>query len=242
MDDAGTRSSLHAQLERALLEQIERGAWGSGDRLPTESELGATYRVSRNTVRTALAALERRGLLERHAGRGTFLRHAQYAHLMGWHEEAGDEFAGQGLTPAVRVLAFGPAVADSADAARLGVPLGAPLLAVRRQFAVGGEATGTAEHRLPADLASALTERDYEALYPERGYRAAGIDVDRGTLLLTATAATGDEASALGVAAGTPLLVYERTLNLADGRRFEWARAVLRADRARFRADFAVPR
>jgi GntR family transcriptional regulator len=161
---------------------------------------------------------------------------------MGWHEEAGDEFAGQGLVPAVRVLAFGPAVADSADAARLGVPLGAPLLAVRRQFAVGGEATGTAEHRLPADLASALTERDYEALYPERGYRAAGIDVDRGTLLLTATAATGDEASALGVAAGTPLLVYERTLNLADGRRFEWARAVLRADRARFRADFAVPR
>jgi hypothetical protein len=36
--------------------------------------------------------------------------------------------------------------------------------------------------------------------------------------------------------------VYERTLTLADGLRFEWARAVLRADRARFRADFAVPR
>ena len=242
MEDVHTRSSLHAQLERALLEQIGRGTWRSGDRLPTESELEATYRVSRNTVRTALAALERRGLLERHAGRGTFLRHALYTHLMGWHEEPGNEFADQGLTPAVNVLAFGAVVGDSSDATRLGVPLGAPLLAVRRQFTVGGETTGMAEHRLPAELASALTKRDYEALYPERTYRAAGVGVDRGTLLLTARAATADEASMLGVAAGTPLFAYERTLTLADGRRFEWAQAILRADRARFRADFTVPR
>ena len=242
MEDVHARSTLHAQLERALLGQIERGAWSTGDRLPTESQLAATYKVSRNTVRTALAALEHRGLLERHAGRGTFLRHTQYTHLMGWHEEPGDEFANQGLAPAVRVVAFGDTVGDSADAARLGVPLGAPLLAVRRLFTVGGETTGMAVHRLPAGLAAALTERDYEALYPERTYRAAGVDVDRGTLLLTARAATPDEASMLGVAAGTPVFAYERTLYLADGRPFEWAQAILRADRARFRADFAVPR
>ena len=43
------------------------------DKLPTEEELITKYSVSRTTVRTALNNLEKRGLIVRKAGKGTFV-------------------------------------------------------------------------------------------------------------------------------------------------------------------------
>lgn len=43
------------------------------DRLPTEEELMTKYSVSRTTVRTALNNLQKRGLIFRKAGKGTFV-------------------------------------------------------------------------------------------------------------------------------------------------------------------------
>jgi DNA-binding FadR family transcriptional regulator len=58
---------------RTMLEKdLRSGRWQEGDRLPTERELCAQYRVARNTVRRALQALEEGKLITRHVGRGTF--------------------------------------------------------------------------------------------------------------------------------------------------------------------------
>ena len=101
---------------------------------------------------------------------------------------------------------------------------------------------GYTEHRLSADLAAGITPDDFGSPYSEHAYRVLGIDLGRGTLLLSARAAGRDDAELLDVAAGTPLFVYERTLLLGNGRRLEWSQAILRADAARFRAEFTVPR
>ena len=45
-----------------------------GDRLPPERELCEELGISRGELRKALTALEAEGLVERHVGRGTFLR------------------------------------------------------------------------------------------------------------------------------------------------------------------------
>ncbi|MCX6471921.1 MAG: FCD domain-containing protein [Corynebacteriales bacterium] len=52
---------------------VESGQFGPGDKLPTERELSAAAGVSRAVIRTALDALEDRGVVVRHVGRGTFL-------------------------------------------------------------------------------------------------------------------------------------------------------------------------
>ncbi|WP_170850216.1 MULTISPECIES: GntR family transcriptional regulator [unclassified Beijerinckia] len=66
--------SLYRQLETIVRGQIIDGELSPGDRLPSEADLSAQYSVSRATVRQALEALEREGLINRHVGRGTFVR------------------------------------------------------------------------------------------------------------------------------------------------------------------------
>lgn len=70
----GTRVSLSERLTRHLSRRILNGEWESGDKLPSESELASAYEVSRVTVRTALQALEVRGLIRTRHGAGSFVQ------------------------------------------------------------------------------------------------------------------------------------------------------------------------
>ncbi len=52
---------------------VEKGDLSAGDRLPSERELAAAFRVSRPSVREALKTLESHGYLEVRQGEGTFI-------------------------------------------------------------------------------------------------------------------------------------------------------------------------
>lgn len=69
MVDRASATPLWAQIESELREKLLRGEFD--DRFPTEPDLMTTYQVSRSTVRQAIAALERSGLVERRRGVGT---------------------------------------------------------------------------------------------------------------------------------------------------------------------------
>ncbi len=64
---------LYYQLERALRKRIQSHDIDDGKPFPTERDLCEEYGVSRTTVRQAIMALEREGLLKREQGRGTFV-------------------------------------------------------------------------------------------------------------------------------------------------------------------------
>jgi DNA-binding LacI/PurR family transcriptional regulator len=57
----------------ALRQRIVDGEWSVGDRLPTERELADNHDVGINTVRRAVGALVREGLVRRAQGSGTYL-------------------------------------------------------------------------------------------------------------------------------------------------------------------------
>ena len=62
------------QLEGLLRDQVRRGCWQPGERVPSEKELCDIYAVSRTTVRQAVGNLVQEGLLYHQKGKGTFVR------------------------------------------------------------------------------------------------------------------------------------------------------------------------
>ncbi|MFC4908407.1 GntR family transcriptional regulator [Actinomadura gamaensis] len=57
-----------------LRDRIANGMYTPGERLPGEHALCAEFATTRNTVRRALEALQREGLIETHPGIGRFVR------------------------------------------------------------------------------------------------------------------------------------------------------------------------
>jgi GntR family transcriptional regulator len=68
----GRRESTYRSLARELRSQILQGMYPDDRRLPTEAELAASHRVSRQTVRRAFQDLVAEGMVYRIPGRGTF--------------------------------------------------------------------------------------------------------------------------------------------------------------------------
>ena len=64
---------LYYQLKQNVRAEIERGVYGPGDRLPSETEMIQRYGVSRITVRQALSELESEKIVVRRHGKGTFV-------------------------------------------------------------------------------------------------------------------------------------------------------------------------
>jgi GntR family transcriptional regulator len=70
---ARTGLPLHRRVYLVVRDGINRGEYAAGSALPPEGVLAERFKVSRITVRTALAALEAEGLIDRQQGRGTFV-------------------------------------------------------------------------------------------------------------------------------------------------------------------------
>lgn len=70
-----TRKRKSHEIEAVLRERIASRHWGSDRALPTERELAGELGVARNTLRAALLSLQEEGLISRHVGRGTVIRH-----------------------------------------------------------------------------------------------------------------------------------------------------------------------
>lgn len=69
----GARVPLHEQMYTVIRARIESREWGRGHQLPPEWQLAEEFGVSRGTTRQAITRLVNEGLLDRSAGRGTFV-------------------------------------------------------------------------------------------------------------------------------------------------------------------------
>lgn len=64
---------LYAQLRELILERIQDGVYGPGEKIPSEMDFCKELDLSRPTVRQAVAELVADGVLEIHKGKGTFV-------------------------------------------------------------------------------------------------------------------------------------------------------------------------
>jgi DNA-binding LacI/PurR family transcriptional regulator len=80
----GAHIAKHRRVFEYLHGNIQSGALKSGDRLPSEAELGKLFDASRITVAKAVLDLQRMGLVTRRPGAGT--------HVLAQHQAAGRTF------------------------------------------------------------------------------------------------------------------------------------------------------
>ena len=76
---------------------------------------------------------------------------------------------------------------------------------------------------------------------PYEAYARYGITASHGSAVVGAGGADEQEAALFDAQPGCPVLRYERVLSGPGSRPLMWDGAVLRADRARFRAEYLVP-
>jgi GntR family transcriptional regulator, transcriptional repressor for pyruvate dehydrogenase complex len=68
-----SRVTLGEQVAAQLSDQITEGRWKPGEKLPSESELCATLRIGRSTLREALKSLAFVGMVQMRPGDGTYV-------------------------------------------------------------------------------------------------------------------------------------------------------------------------
>jgi GntR family transcriptional repressor for pyruvate dehydrogenase complex len=67
------KTRIYEEIVNKIKAMVEKGELTAGDRLPSERDLSAAFRVSRPSVREALKTLESHGYLEIRQGEGTFI-------------------------------------------------------------------------------------------------------------------------------------------------------------------------
>ena len=206
----------YAAIIAEIEQRIADGRLAPGDRLPAERALAEEHGVSRMTVRQALQALESRGLLRRAIGRngGSFVARPKVDRDLGTFSGLSEQLARQGLEAGARVLSADE-VDGAIEIARVRYADGEPFALERSTF------PGRFAWLLERDLTGSL----YELLGDDAPVRA----VER----IEPVPADADEAAALEVRVGAPLLLVDRIAYGADGDVVETARDVFRGDRMR---------
>jgi len=230
-----TAGPLHVAIAEQLTASIASGEFPAGTRLPPERHLALLLGVSRMTVRQALGALERGGLVRRVVGRagGTFV-----AEPIAETHPAGTvglsaELRRQGLADAAELISAKIESAGRRTASALDLERGATIVVIVRLRLAGGKPFAVERTSLPVQLFPDIENMDLSgSLYDVMGERFGRRPV-RAVERLETSEARPSDARTLGVRRGAPVLLVERVGYAADGRAVEFARDRFRGDRTR---------
>ncbi|MGG5809615.1 GntR family transcriptional regulator [Falsiroseomonas sp. CW058] len=210
--DGRARGPLYRQAEEILTRRLAEGLWRPGTQLPTEQGLAALLGMSTGTVRKALAALERRRLIEKRQGIGTFVA-AHTSERALFHFFRIVDLDRRKVAPSSLVLDCRTGAATTEEAALLGLGAGEEVHRVKRLRTIGEAAPILERILLPAALfpgfALPLLKPMTDELYVlyQREY---GVTIARAEEGLAAVAAGEEEARLLGLVPGAPLLEIAR--------------------------------
>ena len=207
---------MHRQIAGRLREAIKRGTYKQGDKIPAEQQLIERFGVSRITVRQALDALAREGLVTRKQGKGTYVSIPLVHHDL--HDLRGiyDELVAQGHDPHTRVLQFGQLVPPPHIAAKLGTGQ-RTVLFWRRLYELRGRPFALAHVYLDSGrtrITRAQVERNPTYAILET---LLGEHIGRAEVVIRYERTNAEHARILQLPRGAPLMVFERVSYDANG-------------------------
>jgi GntR family transcriptional regulator len=210
---------LYRQVKRELQGLIERGRYGPGDTLPSETEIAQALGVSIGTLRRAVDELVHENLLVRRQGCGTFValhNHERFLFQF-FHVEPRPESPlappREREFPEVECLGFARGRADDTEAAALRVRPNEAVLRIDNRLSLAGRAVVHDRLVLAAATFKGLTEqrfRDRPGTIYSLYQTEYGLTVLRAQERARAVAASRDTARVLRIAPGRPVLEVHR--------------------------------
>jgi GntR family transcriptional regulator len=228
---------LHQQIAQVLRARIESGRWPSGDSL-TEQALCEEFRVSRPTLRQALAQLKEVGLLQSRRGVGTRGVTPPRTKIV---RSSGNPLHAS-LNTQMRVHSVARVSAPAPVAEFLGLARGEEALRFVRVHELDGAPFSVIDAYIPARYAAAFTRASlksksvHELLWKRfrlrQGHSAHAVRVARADV---------EVAALLGVGLADPVLRVQSSVYLADGKPIRWIENSFREERYEYVAEMKWP-
>lgn len=227
------------QIKEDVISQIRMGHWRPDQEVPSEAQLGEHYGVSRGTIRRAIEELSNEGLVYKVQGRGTFVSGIKFENsVLGSYK-----YHRSGAVPfdeVAHIYEFAKRKATKGVAGLLGIDEGDDYFFLKRVRVAGSLRVSVEHSYFPSDLGARLAHTElartrefpvtqHENLYPWLE-RECGLFVVRAEEIVRPALADDEVSELLGIEAGSPVFLVERTSYTYEDRIGEFRRAYARGD------------
>jgi GntR family transcriptional regulator len=226
---------LYAQVESILAVGIADGTYPAGSQLPNEDELVERHAVSRTTIRQTIQNLVRRGLVEIRRGKGTFVLAPKITQELTELSGFVEDLQSLGRQASARLLDKQIVPASESVARQLAVPAGTLVVRIQRVRLADNAPLSFDETYLRRTIGERIIENDLETepifSLLEQKYDTPLVEAE---YRLEAISADTTVARALGVGAGSPIFLIERTSYTTEHQPVDYEKLYYRGDQIRF--------
>lgn len=210
MLDQKSMVPLYVQLMEELEKDITSGKYRPGDKIMTEVEMSEAYKVSVVTVRKAVGALMKKGIVVRKQGKGTFVAKPKYSKNMRKLQSFSEMCRQMGVRPGSKTLENCLTEASEDIAKRLGIKTGDRVIYLCRLRYADNEPVVIEKSYFPVRYAYLLdhdfTDKSLFDLLQKQDKKVSGSEK-----LIELCRATSSEAELLNVKKGDHLLFVRST-------------------------------
>ena len=211
------------RIYQKIKRQIQNLEYPVGTYLPTEAEIGATWGVSRTTVRRAIELLTNDGFVYARPGCGTEVIDFEATQHLQYITSFSETLAEQGFEVGYRDVILETVPAPATIAADLNIPEGSELIRIHRIALANGKPIAImVNYLIPSLVPHIMAKRSrIRSLYAflESEYN---VIIEAATDFISATAATKAESDELSIDEGASLLQVRR-ITQSKGTRIEVA-------------------
>ncbi|WP_281856925.1 GntR family transcriptional regulator [Litoreibacter halocynthiae] len=236
LSDGGPR---YVQLRQRLSEGVDQGLLKAGSPLPPEREIAAITELSRVTVRKAIQALAKDGIVVQKQGSGSFVASnaPQIEQSLSRLTSFSEDMSRRGMKSTSIWLERGVYMPSPDEVLALALSSDASVSRIARLRTADGKPMAIERASLSSEILPnpLLVETSLYEVLEQVGFRPV-----RALQKISAINLEEDNAALLDVAPGKAGLRIERTSYLADGRTVEFTQSIYRGDAYNFVAELRL--
>lgn len=225
---------VYIQIHDQIREEIEKGKWEVGDRLPSERELAIAFGVSRMTLRQAVQALADEGILERKIGSGTYVAREKVQETMTGTTSFSDIMKAQGKVPSSKTVSYFVTTPTSSEMEKLSLESNQQIIRMERiryadDLPICFEVTSIPYDLVKTYQKNEITQSLYQTLTKSKRH-----DIGKSVQQVTAMVSSERISEYLDIKKGDAILRLKQVSYFKDGKPFEYVRSQYVGNRFEF--------